>query len=492
MINKFLNAEIKQTFIIKTLGVLLFLFCIFGEFISLDKLASLPYFFIGIISSLIIFFSSSKISLFSPFYNFFTSLFFAIIFSAFYYFANNVDIMHKPMLRSGTLIDEINILYLLFFISMIIPIAFSLFCNVRLPKFRIPRLNERLLYYIILYYIILLVVFLSFLFILSGTTPISALINPMSFRNGLTGSALFPHLIFSLILNFLLIIVFWDTLKNKNTIHIKYKLMLLGLLLFYTLISGRRGVLVFAVFYLIMIFSFVKKIRVKHLFGALVLLIALLGFSSIYLKYRNTAAALAYGNYEAAYKKSNTSVNLFADFAERNDSFVNSINFFKYINRYYSDSSIIIDNPMHLKEELLYHTLSYLPREQKNKIYGGNSKGRLFCNVMSDNIYDNSSSYYQVGFDFGGIANFYWVFGVLGIIISGFLYGIFVSILQLLFNKYKQNECFIAFYLLIFYSVIDVFFKTGYINCPTIINLPFNLIVLGIIMLPCVYKIKIK
>ncbi len=154
MINKFLNAEIKQTFIIKTLGVLLFLFCIFGEFISLDKLASLPYFFIGIISSLIIFFSSSKISLFSPFYNFFTSLFFAIIFSAFYYFANNVDIMHKPMLRSGTLIDEINILYLLFFISMIIPIAFSLFCNVRLPKFRIPRLNERLLYYIILYYII--------------------------------------------------------------------------------------------------------------------------------------------------------------------------------------------------------------------------------------------------------------------------------------------------------------------------------------------------
>ena len=492
MINKFLNTEIKQSYIIKILGILLLLFCVVGEFISLDKFASLPYFFIGVISSLLIFFSSNKIFLFSPFYNFFTSLFFAIIFSAFYYFANNVDIMHKPLLRSGTLIDEINVLYLLFFISMIIPIAFSLFCNVKFPKFRIPQLNEGFLNKVFVYYIILEVIILCLLFILTGTTPISAIINPMSFRNGFTGIALFPQLIFSLILNYLLIIVFFDTLKNRNKLHLINKLVLLCLLVFYTIIAGRRGVLVFAVFYFIMIFSFVKKIRVKHLFGALVLLIALLCFSSIYLKYRNTAAALAYGNYEAAYKKSNTSVNLFADFAERNDSFVNSINFFKYINRYYSDSSIIIDNPMHLKEELIYQTLSYIPREQKNKIYGGNSKGRLFCNVMSDNIYDNSSSYYQVGFDFGGIANFYWVFGVLGIIISGFLYGVFVSIFQLLFNKYKQNECFTVFYLLIFYSVFDMFFKTGYINCPIIINLPFNLIVLGIIMLPCIYKIKIK
>lgn len=88
--SKFLNFQLPQSLIITLASILFFLFVICGQIVSIDKQASYPYLFMGIISSIIIFYNRNKIKLFSPLFIFFVSLFFAIIFSAFYYFAKPI------------------------------------------------------------------------------------------------------------------------------------------------------------------------------------------------------------------------------------------------------------------------------------------------------------------------------------------------------------------------------------------------------------------
>ena len=493
MLKRISNIQIKQSYIIFILGIAQLLLCIIGEILSLDKMAILPYFVMGIICSIVMIWKANKIRLFSPLYNFFAAFFFAITFSAFYYFYKPfVEYpFYSPILRSGTIINEINIMYMLFGFSMLIPIIISLFTNFKIPNIKIPQIQTENINFIMLFYIIICVMSLIALFVMSGISPIAALTNPLGFRNSMQGTMLLPKLILSSILDVLLIICYFDIFLKKNNIKTWNKILLFGFLFFYSIISGSRGVLLTAFINMVIIYFYTKKVKIKDLIVGLILVSSLLVFSSIYLKYRNMANDIANGNLVGATRINNQKINVFKDFAERQDSFANTINFFIYIERECGNESILLHNPNHVLEEITYNICSYLPRKYKNQIFG-TGKGFLFPLEMTDLVYNVSPEEQHIGFDMGGVSNLYWLYGILSVIFGGVIYGFITVILQKLFIKYSQYEYFVILYLLVFYYPLDRFFKTGVINCAAGTNFLFNLIFMLIILFPFCKNIKIK
>lgn len=492
MLKRISNIQIKQSYIIFALGAFELFLCFVGELLSLDKIASLPYFIMGIVCSVVLMWKAKEIIVFSPLYNFFITFFFAITFSAFYYFDKPMVKypFYGPTLLSGSVINEVNIMYLLFGLSMLIPIIISLFINFKLPNIKMPKIQTKNINLIIVFYIVVCALSLTALFIMSGISPLEAITNPLGFRGSLQGTMLLPKLILSVVLNVLLIICYFDIFLKKNNIKPWCRFMLFGFLFLYTVISGSRSILISAFINMVIIYFYTRKIKIKHLWVGLIMLSLLLVFSSIYLKYRNMANDLANGNIAGAARIKNQNFDVFKDFAERQDSFVNTINFFAYIERGNDHESILLHNPNHL-EEVVYHFCSYVPRKYKEMLFGA-GKGGLFALEMTETVYNVSPESEHIGFDMGGISNLYWVFGILGVIFGGVIYGVIAVLLQKMFDKYSKHEYFVLLYLLVFYFPMDMFFKTGLINSDKGVNVLFNLIFLMIILFPFCKNIKIK
>ena len=491
MLKFFANITLSQSLIVSVASILMFLFGVYGQIVSLDKIASCPYLIMSIISSIIIFVNRNKIKLFSPLFIFFVSLFFAIICSAFYYFSTNIDIMHYPVLLSGTIIDEINLLYLIFFFFMIIPIIFISIYSIKLKKYKILKINKKDLNSLFLFYLMVIIILLTLLFVMTKVTPITAILNPIAFRTAInTGGIVFIKIIFNFVFYFMAILMFVDILKEENIIKPYSKLIFFTLLLYYSVACGSRGFIVNFIYYLIMSFTFFKKIKIKDCFIGLIILVVLLIFNSIYLRYRNIKSDLAKGHINTQITNPTSNLSFIDDVLKRNDSFVNSIVFFKWYKK--NTNSLVTDNPNHLFEEIQYHILSYLPRKLKNKIFDGDDLGQNFTIMMTNKIYNNAYNLYGVSYDIGGIASCYWNFGLIGVCAGGFFFGGLVCLLQKLFDIYYKNEVFLAFYLLIFYPLLDSFLKVGYINSPLTINLMLNLLILFVVSIIAYKNFRVK
>lgn len=363
--------------------------------------------------------------------------------------------------------------------------------NIKLKKYHIPSVNKKNLNLVSLLYEIMIILLLNLFFIISGISPIEAILNPLGFRTAIhSGEIVFLNIFFNFIFYFLSILMFIDTFKKNNLIKPYSKFILLLLLFYYSIACGARGFLVYFIFYLVMSFTFYKKIKIKDCLIGLVILIILSIFNSIYLQYRNIKNDLSKAQVSLTTTQSYSKLSLLEDIAKRNDSFANSIVFFKWYKE--KNNDLIINNPNHIMEETTYHCLAYIPRKYKNMIYDNDDQGFLFTIMMTNKLYNNA--YYREGisYDIGGIANCYWNFGIIGICIGGFLFGSLICFMQILFDLYYTNEIFIAFYLLIGYPLLDSFFKVGFINAPLTINLIFNILIFYIISILSFKTLKFK
>lgn len=455
------NKVIKQTTIIKLLCVLILIFSLFCEIISLDKLNSLPYCLMGISIACVGFMTAHKIKLFSPIYNFLNCIFFAYIFSGLFYFCQNIDVMGTNTLLHNNLWLEINTVYILFFLSLVFPIFIYLLFIKQKIKINIPFFKANITKKDInLKIFILNLVFLCSIFLVFKYTG-------MNLYVAFTQSAEFRHLISNGVISiiyilalatfsYVYIIILNDIISGKKNINIVNKILLITMFVIWSLICGSKGVLIFTgIFPLIAMYSFYKQIKVKHLLFVLMGIIFVLFYSAILNIFRVNGLNMIINNDFSAFSK----INILKTLANRNDNFANSIKFFKYLD---GTENIIYFEDFHYKQELTNHFIKFLPKNIRNHITSSDCD--LFTTEMSKFFYPDAILIQKATFEFGAISNLYWCFGIGGTIVFALLFSLFVIFCELLFNKYKYNDLFLNFYFCILYNIIVSFCAVGLIN----------------------------
>lgn len=475
-----INKELKQSQIIKLLSLGIFIFSIIGQILSLDKFASIPYCVMGCILSFIIVIKSNKIQLFSPIYHVFSSIFFTFIFSGLYYFIFSTDIMNRPIINDQNSIFEINTIYILFFLSIILPISIYLFSKkyylrttLFSGKFPLYNLNSKLLIMNLLF-----VLWIVIALIYSGMNLFMAIKNPLAFRYAISNGSISILNIFFL---FCIPIIYTIYLKEIFTHghYIKYynKLIFWAIVIIWSIICGSRFFLIFIIMFLFMVFyTFYNKIRLQHIIWAILGILFALTFSSILLLYRMLGANSTNFNFQTIQAQVED-INIFEDFAERNDSFANSIQFFRWIE--HNNGTILFYTNFQYKKEILNHLTKYLPKNIRNLFKNDNFD--LFTLQITKKLAPRAAET-NTTFAYGGISNIYWNFGIFGLIVFGLLFGCLTVIFEMLFNSYKYKDLFQICYFMIF-KFLTNFFAVGLINCPLTMELLYTLPLLFILIL---------
>ena len=457
-----LNKIIKQTIIIKFLCILIGLYSIFCEIISLSKINSFPYFLMGIIFSVVGYFMAHRIKLFSPIYNFLNCIFFSYIFSGLYYFTQNEDVMGTPTLLEHSIWSEVNLVYITFFFALTIPIfMYLLFINKKIKmniKFFEKNVNTKNLNVKIFLFnlFFMFAIFLALKY--AGMSLFDAFLQSGEFRytvsNGLV-SVIYMFVLTTF--SYIYIVVLNDVFSKKNKINKYNKVVLITLFVIWSLICGSKGVLIFTgLFPIIAIYSFYNHIRFKHILCVLIGIIVILFYSAFLNIFRtNGLNMITTGDYSALSK-----INIFKTLAGRNDNFANSIKFFRYI--YVVDGSILYFEDFHYKQEITNHFIKFLPKTLRNKVT--QSDCDMFTTEMSKIFYPETVMFQKGTFEFGAISNVFWCFGFAGLIVIGLMFSSLIVLSEILFCKFKYNDNFLTFYFCILYNLIVSFCSVGFIN----------------------------
>ncbi len=473
-----LNIEVKQKIIIRFLAFAILLFSLVGQYLSIYKVNSLLYCLMGCVLAIIIYIKASKIQLFSPVYNVFASIFFTFIFSGLYYFAFPFDVLNRNILTNDDTFGQINLLYSLFFLSIFIPIIVFLFSKRSYVKNKIfsasiPKYNINIKLFIMNFIFILwIIIALAY----SGMTLLAAMQQPLVFRIAVSnGSISILQTFFLFCISGVYVIYLKEIFTKSHYINIFNKLLFWSIVIIWSIICGSRFFLIFIIMFMFMaIYTIFQKIKFIHILIALLGILFALLFSSVLLIYRMMGTNLNYINFEKQFKN----INLLEDFAERNDTFANSIQFFKLIE--YKNGTIIYFTDYHYQEELLNHMTKYLPKNIRTLFKSGNFD--LFTLKMSK-IFAPRAVETNTTFSFGAISNIFWNFGIWGLIIIGALFGCFTVLLEMLFNRYKHNEIFLLVYFTILTKFLSNFFAIGIINCPLTMELIYTLPLLCLLII---------
>lgn len=485
MKNYFINKAVSQEKIIKGLAISLIIFATTGYAISLDKLNSFPYFIVGIFISILSYINSSKFKLFSPIYNLFITLFFVYVFSPFIYFSSKYDVMGNETLLNKNIFFEINLMYILFFISIITPIlVYFMFIKKHKIKFKIFSINFPIskLNFLLFIFNIIFIFFILSTMVYTKSSPLDIILNTSKFRYSISsGSFSTFYIIISNLFSFNYILVLKDIMQKTNNFNKLNKIIFFMLAFSWSLICGGKGFLIFTVVTpFIIIYTLYRQIKFKHLLIIILGIFIALFYSCIYNQFRSDPLKILNGNYKIEFSE------LLIFLAKRNDNYANSIQFFRMIDSY---DSIIYYKDFHIIDELKIQYTKILPKFIRNNISTNTNDFLIFTTRMTKLIYPDAVAN-NVFFEFGGISNIFWNLGAIGLIIGGLLIGIFIILIELLFNNYMHKDVFLTVYFTLFYGTISALLQIGIIN--TVIGMKMIYLVPIIYLCIVVYSLKNK
>jgi len=486
------------------------IFLISGILFSLsnNSFISVFYAFISMFCGILLILFRKDIPVFSPIFMLISSIFINIGFPALYLLINKISF-------SEELLKNISIVYLIYFFALILPVFFAnqmfLSSNTDVKSktslFRINFRPKNINFYLIISNLLLILLIL----ILLKTTDFSypeALKYPLEFRFAASAGSLayIRKLIFFVFMvnTFLLAKYNFEFLyhhppvplveegdeqrkglrpltsffKENNSLKLKaFTVFHIIFLLAFAAISGSRSIIFLPVISCIAVYTFYNRLKFKTAFTFSLIFLLTFGLISFYSVYRNNSAVSP--NFQSIY-----TTKIFSESIKRLDNFKNSLYFFEYIEK--ENGTIFSFKDFHVLEQIKNHVLQPFPR---NMISG---KGYYFSSLMTEKVFNESLNEAKITYNFGGISNAFWNFGLVGVILEGLFLGIAVVWLHRKFLKLINYDSFFLFFMTTFFFIPNSIIVDGFWNTMDGCGYFLNLITLGIILFFLSIKLKVK
>ena len=467
------------------LGLLIFL--VSGTLFSLsnNSFISVFYVLISMFCGFFLMVFNKDIPVFSPIFMLISSIFINIGFPA-------LSLLTEKVPFSEELLKNISIIYLIYFFSLILPVFFAnrIFISsdareeTKTNLFCINFKSKNINFYLIISNL-LLILFVLILLKATGFSYLEALKHPLAFRFAASSGSLayFRKLTFFLFMvnTFLLAKYNFGSIaaplktSSSNTSQTPLKLRLFTiihvvLLLAFAVISGSRSIMFLPVFSSIVVYTFYNKLKLKTVFVFSIILAVTLGLMSFYSVYRNNSKI----NFDS---QPIITAKAFDENIKRLDNFKNSLYFFEFINR--ENNTLFYFKDFHILKQIKDHVLQPFPR---NLIP---DKGYYFSSLMTEKVFNTDINDAKITYNFGGISNAFWNFGVAGVVLEGLFLGIAVIWLHRKFLKFINYDSFFMLFMSTFFFIPNSIIVDGFWNtmdgCGYFLNLMVLSIIIGIL-----------
>jgi hypothetical protein len=501
---------------------------------SNNSFISVFYVFISMFCGIFLIIFRKDIPIFSPIFMLVSSILINIGFPALYLLINKVPF-------SEELLKNISITYLIYFFALILPVFFAnqMFAssnakklnnfvspppypppqgggsmvgegakpppldapefyqfqfnqNKKINLFCINFKPENINFYLIISNLVLILLILILLKT-TGFSYIEALKHPLLFRFAASAGSLgyIRRLVFFIFMvNTFLLAKYnfenkekiFDAPNKENPLKLKALTVFhIIFLLVFTVISGSRSILFLPVISSIAVYTFYNRLRLRMLFVFSIIFLLTLCLMSFYSVYRNNSKVYYTTN---LIENSLNETNVFDETIKRIDNFENSLYFFEYINR--ENNTIFYFKDFHILEQIKDHILQPFPRSLIPE------KGYYFSSLMTEKVFNTDLKDAKITFDFGGISNAFWNFGIAGVILEGLFLGIAVVWLHRKFLKFINYDSFFLFFMVTFFFIPNSIIVDGFWNTMDGCGYLLNLAVLGIIFIILNLKLKLK
>lgn len=471
--------------ILYLIWILVFILSCFLFLNSLYFIPSLILFICIIITSVmgfVIALKTQQVYLFSPILQTLYCIVFYIGLSGLFYFSSFNKIHFLTVATpNDKLLTDIALLYLAFILSIFFPCWFKkIIPNINLTKYSLFRFNfdnTKLIKILKLSQVLLLILFLL-LFITTSNTPLSAILNPSQFRQDYThGIALWIYSIFSPLLWLHLTLILKITIINK--IFYKNFIIFTVFYLLWSILSGARSWFLLPLMFSVYFFFLKKKLNINILkvlltFSVFLLMLVTVAF---YNTFRNHPLSV----YSFNGNLNSYETNIIESSLERIDYFSNSVKYFKYIDFKYG--SIWSYDDYKISKQLISPFLIFIPRS----VYS--NKGYITSGELTLLVFDKSLVKEKgITYLFGGISNFFYTAGFLGVIFFGLLYGLLITLLETNSKELLKYDSFQIIYVFLLLDVIIQYFSHGILN---VLPIPL-LIKIAILLIFLFYMYKRK
>jgi len=489
-------------------GFLIFLISGILFSLSRNSFISVFYVFISMFCGIFLVVFRKNIPVFSPIFMLISAIFINIGFPALYLLINKISF-------SEEMLKNISIVYIIYFFALILPVFFvnQMFIpdntddNPKTSLFKINFKPENINFYLIISNLLLIFLIL----ILLKTTDFSyieALKHPLEFRFAASAGSLayIRKLIFFIFMvnTFLLAKYNFEFLyhhpptplleegdenrkglrpltrffKENNPLKLKaFTVFHIIFLLTFAAISGSRSIIFLPVISSIAVYIFYNRLKLKTAVAFSMIFLLTFGLISFYSVYRNNSSVSL--NFQSIY-----TTKIFAESIKRLDNFKNSLYFFEYIEK--GNNTIFYFKDFHVLEQIKNHVLQPFPR---NII---SDKGYYFSSLMTGKVFNEELNEAKITYNFGGISNAFWNFGLTGVILEGLFLGIAVMWLHRKFLKFIKYDSFFLFFMATFFFIPNSIIVDGFWNTMDGCGYLLNLIVLGIILSFLSLNLKVK
>ncbi len=457
----------------------LFIFAVSAYFFNLstNSFISVFYVFISIFCGMFLIAFRKDVPVFSPIFMLLSSIFVNIGFPALYILTNKLSF-------SEELLKNISIVYVIYFFALILPVFFAnqIFApseNKKISQFFSINLNQKNLSIYLLISNALLISLIVILLKETGFSYIEALKTPLDFRFAASAgnlSYLRKVLFIFFMLNSFILAKYKFTensYQKENPFRLKTFIVIhIILLLAFAVISGSRSILFLPVLSAIAIYCIYNRLNIKTSIKIAAIFLITLCLMSCYSVYRNKNK-IYFNN-----KEFNT-INILSESVKRLDNFKNSLYFFEYIEQ--ENGTIFYFKDFHIVEQIKNHFLQPFPR------YFISDKGYYFSSLITEKVFNVDINNAKITYNFGGISNAFWNFGIAGVILEGLLLGTAVVWFHRRFLKFINNDGFFLLFMTTFFFIPNSIIVDGFWNtmdgCGYFLNLALTVFVIWILSL---------
>jgi len=458
----------------------LFIFLISGILFSLsnNNLISVFFVFISMFCGIFLIVFRKDIPVFSPIFMLISSIFINIGFPALFFLMDKTPF-------SEELLKNISITYLIYFFALIFPLFFAnqIFvpsnAQKEIPKsiFSINFKSANINFYLIISNL-LLILFIFFLLKSTDFSYIEALKHPLNFRFAASAGSLayIRKLIFFIFMINTFLLAKYNFV-SKSTLKLKlFSIFHIIFLLAFAAISGSRSIIFLPVLSSIAVYIFYNRLKIKTIFIFSIIFLLTLGLISFYSIYRN--------NSKASFDFKEIKIeNVLVESINRLDNFKNSLYFFEYIEK--ENNTIFYFKDFHILEQVKNHILQPFSRNLIPQ------KGYYFSSLMTEKVFNTDINDVKITYNFGGISNAFWNFGIAGVILEGLFLGIAVVWLHRKFLKYINYDSFFLFFMVTFFFIPNSIIVDGFWNTMDGCGYFLNLIILGVLLLILSLRIRL-
>jgi len=495
-------------------GFLIFLISGILFSLSCNSFISVFYVFISMFCGIFLILFRKDIPVFSPIFMLISAIFINIGFPSLYLLINRISF-------SEELLKNISIVYIIYFFALILPVFFAnqMFIpdntddNSKTSLFKINFKPENINFYLIISNLLLI---LLILFLLKTTdfSYIEALKHPLDFRFAASAGSLayIRKLIFFIFMVNTFLLAKYNFLsptpiktnchcerseaiqsspnnewiassspkgrprndeKSQYTYIKAFTVFHVIFLLAFTAISGSRSIIFLPVISSIAVYTFYNRLKLKTIITFSMIFLLTFGLISFYSIYRNNSSVSF--NYSSIF-----TTKIFAEGVKRLDNFKNSLYFFEYIEK--ENNTIFYFKDFHVLEQIKNHVLQPFPRNIIPE------KGYYFSSSMTEKVFNQELNEAKITYNFGGISNAFWNFGIAGVILEGLFLGIAVVWLHRKFLRFINYDSFFLFFMATFFFIPNSVIVDGFWNTMDGCGYFLNLIVLGFILWVLAFK----